>query len=114
MIYLLIFFLDEGRTSLYGSPVNLSIQGITYRRICWLRFLRERGSSQPSYPRRHLERTRDFTKGSPCAVERSLQSISWARTRQEFSSRSSCPFALEVITIQEGGYPSPGLFGILE
>jgi hypothetical protein len=28
---------------------------------------------------------------------------------QEFSSRSSCPFTLEVITIQDGGYPSPGL-----
>jgi hypothetical protein len=33
MIYLLIFFLDEGRTSLYGSPVTPSIQGITYRPI---------------------------------------------------------------------------------
>ena len=33
MIYLLIFFLDEGQASRYGSPVKPSIQGITYRPI---------------------------------------------------------------------------------
>src|ERR1700681_2304654 len=33
MIYLLIFFLDERRSSLYGSPGTPSIQGITYRPI---------------------------------------------------------------------------------
>src|ERR1700674_4053795 len=103
MIYLLIFFLDEGRTSLYGSPVKPSIQGITYRTNLLAALSSRAGQfSVLSHPIH-------FTKGSPCAVERSLQSISRARTRQEFSSRSSCPLTLEVITIQEGGYPSPGL-----
>src|ERR1700732_3403676 len=46
MIYLLIFFLDEGRTSLYGSPVKPSIQGITYRPILLAALSSRSGSSQ--------------------------------------------------------------------
>jgi hypothetical protein len=36
MNYLLIFFLDEGRTLLYGIPVRPSIQGIRYGKV-WRR-----------------------------------------------------------------------------
>src|ERR1700730_1861023 len=104
MIYLLIFFLDEGRTSLYGSPVTPSIQGITYRPILLAALSSRAGQFSVLIDPIHV-----VILSGPCAVERSLQSISWARTRPEFSSRSSCPFTLEVITIQDGGYPSPGL-----
>ena len=51
MSYLLIFFLDEGRASLYGSPVKPSIQGITYRPISLdARSSRAGQFSIPSHP----------------------------------------------------------------